>query len=66
MRVNAHQQISIPGIFAAGDLVRGLNQVVVAAAEAAVAATEMHNQLRDAEFADRGSADAKGAGESDG
>lgn len=49
LRVNAHQQTSIPGIFAAGDLVRGLNQVVVATAEAAVAATEMHNQLRASE-----------------
>ena len=29
---------------------RGLNQVVVAAAEAAVAATQMHNQLREVEF----------------
>jgi thioredoxin reductase (NADPH) len=50
LRVNAHQQTSIAGIFAAGDLVRGLNQVVVAGAEAAVAATEMHNQLREHEF----------------
>jgi thioredoxin reductase (NADPH) len=50
LRVNAHQQTSIAGMFAAGDLVRGLNQVVVAAAEAAVAATEMHNQLREHEF----------------
>jgi thioredoxin reductase (NADPH) len=48
LRVNAHQQTSIPGIFAAGDMVRGLNQVVVAAAEAAVAATQIHNQLREA------------------
>jgi thioredoxin reductase (NADPH) len=29
-----------------GDVVRGLNQVVVAAAEAAVAATHIHNRLR--------------------
>jgi thioredoxin reductase (NADPH) len=49
LRVNLHQQTSVPGIYAAGDAVRGLNQVVVAAAEAAVAATDIHNQLRAAE-----------------
>jgi thioredoxin reductase (NADPH) len=46
LRVNPHQQTSVPGIYAAGDLVRGLNQVVVAAAEAAIAATDIHNHLR--------------------
>jgi thioredoxin reductase (NADPH) len=46
LRVNQHQQTSVPGIYAAGDLVRGLNQVVVAAAEAAIAATDIHNHLR--------------------
>jgi thioredoxin reductase (NADPH) len=44
--VNAHQETSIPGLYAAGDVVRGLNQVVVAAAEAAIAATDIHNKLR--------------------
>ena len=44
--VNAHQQTSIPGLYAAGDVVRGLSQVVVACAEAAIAATDIHNQLR--------------------
>ena len=47
LRVNPHQQTSVPGLYAAGDTVRGLNQVVVAAAEAAVAATDIHNKLRD-------------------
>lgn len=51
LRVDAHQQTSISGIYAAGDNVRGLNQVVVAAAEAAIAATHIHNQLRTAEEA---------------
>jgi thioredoxin reductase (NADPH) len=46
LRVNAHQQTSIEGLYAAGDIVRGLNQVVVAAAEAAIAATDIHNKLR--------------------
>ena len=50
LRVNLHQQTSVPGIYAAGDNVRGLNQVVVAAAEAAVAATDIHNQLRAAGY----------------
>ncbi len=47
LRVNAHQQTSVAGLYAAGDMVRGLNQVVVAAAEAAIAATDIHNRLRD-------------------
>lgn len=46
LQVNTHQQTSVPGLYAAGDIVRGLNQVVVAAAEAAIAATDIHNQLR--------------------
>jgi thioredoxin reductase (NADPH) len=46
LRVDEHQQTSVAGLYAAGDLVRGLNQVVVAAAEAAIAATDIHNRLR--------------------
>lgn len=44
--VNAHQETSVAGLYAAGDIVRGLNQIVVAAAEAAIAATDIHNKLR--------------------
>jgi thioredoxin reductase (NADPH) len=44
--VNAHQETSVPRLYAAGDIVRGLNQVVVAAAESAIAATDIHNKLR--------------------
>lgn len=44
--VNAHQMTTVEGLYAAGDLVRGLNQITVAEAEAAIAATDMHNQLR--------------------
>ncbi|QYE33489.1 NAD(P)/FAD-dependent oxidoreductase (plasmid) [Polymorphobacter sp. PAMC 29334] len=40
-----HQQTSVPGLYAAGDLVRGLNQISVAAGEAAIAATAIHNSL---------------------
>jgi thioredoxin reductase (NADPH) len=48
VRVSRHQLTSVAGLYAIGDLVRGLNQVVVAAAEAAIAATDIHNQLRGA------------------
>ena len=44
--VDAHQQTSITGLYAAGDVVRGLNQIAVATAEAAIAATDIHKQLR--------------------
>lgn len=44
--VNAHQMTTVEGLYAAGDLVRGLNQITVAEAEAAIAVTDMHNQLR--------------------
>jgi thioredoxin reductase (NADPH) len=46
LKVNAHQETSVPRLYAAGDVVRGLNQVVVAAAESAIAATDIHNKLR--------------------
>lgn len=44
-----HQQTSIPGLYAAGDIVRGLNQISVAMGEAAIAATAIHNALRSLE-----------------
>lgn len=44
--VDAHQRTSVDGLYAAGDVVRGLNQIAVAAAEAAIAATDIHNRLR--------------------
>ena len=44
--VDAHQMTGTPGLYAAGDLVRGLNQIAVATGEAAIAATAMHNRLR--------------------
>ena len=49
MVVDAHQATSVPGLYAAGDLVRGLNQIAVAGAEAAIAATAIHNALREAD-----------------
>ena len=37
----------MPGLYAAGDVVRGLNLIVVAAAEAAILSTDIHNHVRD-------------------
>lgn len=44
--VGRHQRTSVPGLYAAGDIVLGLNQISVAQAEGAIAATDIHNQLR--------------------
>jgi thioredoxin reductase (NADPH) len=43
--VNEHQKTSVEGFYAAGDVVRGLNQISVANGEAAIAATAIHNYL---------------------
>lgn len=43
--VDAHQQTTVPGLYAVGDVTRGLNQISVAAGQAAVAATRIHKQL---------------------
>ncbi|MGZ5200801.1 MAG: NAD(P)/FAD-dependent oxidoreductase [Telluria sp.] len=43
--VDEHQCTSVPGLYAVGDVVRGLNQIAVAAGQAAVAATRIHNTL---------------------
>ena len=40
-----HQRTSVPGLYAAGDVVRGLAQISVATGQAAVAATDIHNSL---------------------
>jgi thioredoxin reductase (NADPH) len=45
LQVNAHQETTVPRLYAAGDIVRGLDQVVVAAAQGAIAATDIHNKL---------------------
>jgi len=47
LQVDLHQATSVPGFYAAGDVVRSLNQIAVATAEAAVAATAIHNALRE-------------------
>lgn len=46
LQVDAHQQTTVDGLYAVGDVVAGLNQIVVAMGQAAVAATAIHNRLR--------------------
>lgn len=48
-KVNARQETTVPGLFAAGDVADSLDQISVAMGHAAVAATAIHNQLREAE-----------------
>jgi thioredoxin reductase (NADPH) len=43
--VDDHQRSSVPGLYAAGDVVRGLAQISVAMGQAAVAATDINNSL---------------------
>ncbi|MBC5765981.1 NAD(P)/FAD-dependent oxidoreductase [Ramlibacter albus] len=45
LKVDAHQQTTVPGLYAAGDVSVDLNQISVAAAHAAIAATAIHNSL---------------------
>jgi thioredoxin reductase (NADPH) len=45
IHVDAHQQTSIDGVYAAGDVVTDLHQLSVATAHAAIAATHIHNRL---------------------
>ncbi len=45
IKVDAHQRTSIPGVYAAGDVVIGLDQISHAMGEAGVAATTLRNDL---------------------
>ncbi|WP_374944038.1 NAD(P)/FAD-dependent oxidoreductase [Sphingomonas sp.] len=45
LEVDEHQRTSIPGLFAAGDVVKGLDQISHAMGEAGVAATTIRNLL---------------------
>lgn len=45
LQVDANQETSVPGLYAAGDLVSGINQISVATGHAAIAATAIHNRL---------------------
>ncbi|QJE73724.1 NAD(P)/FAD-dependent oxidoreductase [Aerophototrophica crusticola] len=46
LKVDGHNQTSIDGLYAAGDLVPGLNQISIAQAHGAIIATAIHNRLR--------------------
>lgn len=43
--VDARQMTRVPGLYAIGDMVSGLNQISVAVGQAAIAATHLHRQL---------------------
>jgi thioredoxin reductase (NADPH) len=43
--VDEHQQTSVDGLYAIGDIVSALNQISVAVGHAAIAATAIHNRL---------------------
>lgn len=45
IKVDAHQRTSVPGLYAAGDVVLGLDQIIHAMGEAGVAATTLRNDL---------------------
>ncbi|WP_343525611.1 NAD(P)/FAD-dependent oxidoreductase [Sphingomonas sp.] len=45
LEVDDHQRTSVPGLFAAGDVVKGLDQISHAMGEAGVAATTIRNML---------------------
>lgn len=42
---DAHMQSTIDGLYCAGDIAQGLNQIAVATGQAAIAATAIHNRL---------------------
>lgn len=46
---DGHQRLGLQGLYAAGDVVAGLDQISVAMGHAAVAATTIHNDLREAD-----------------
>lgn len=43
LTVNESSRTSVPGLYAAGDVVRGLDQIVVGMGQAAIAAADIHN-----------------------
>jgi thioredoxin reductase (NADPH) len=45
LEVDDHCEMTVPGLYAAGDVAAGLNQINVAAGQAAIAATAIHNRL---------------------
>lgn len=47
LKTDDHQRTSVPGLYAAGDVVNELNQICVASGHAAIAATDIYNTLRE-------------------
>lgn len=45
LEADAHQQTTVAGLYAVGDVVSGLHQIAVATGHAAVAATHLHHSL---------------------
>jgi thioredoxin reductase (NADPH) len=45
LEVDDHQRTTVPGLYAAGDVVTDLHQLSVAFGHAAIAATDIHNRL---------------------
>lgn len=45
VKVDAHGRTSVPGLYAIGDVVSGLDQIAVATGQGAIAATAVHNHL---------------------
>jgi thioredoxin reductase (NADPH) len=45
LEVDAHQQTTVDGVYAAGDVVSDLHQIAVATGHAAIAATHIHKSL---------------------
>jgi thioredoxin reductase (NADPH) len=44
LSVDEHNQTTVSGLYAAGDVARGLDQIAVALGQAAIAATDIHNR----------------------
>lgn len=52
--VDAHCETNVPGVYAAGDVVAAIDQIAVAVGHAAIAATAIHNRLRERKLASEG------------
>ena len=44
LKVNQHQETTVSGLYAAGGVVRGLDQILIAMGQAAIAASDVHNR----------------------
>ncbi len=44
LAIDQHSETNVPGLYAAGDVTEGLNQIVVGMSQAAIAATAIHNR----------------------